>query len=159
MSKLRKFDKTDAEILNMLQRNAKLTNKEIASELNLTTTPVYERIKRLEKDGLINRYVAIVDQKRVGLPLTAFCHVSLKSISGNSMEEFEQNIEGVSEINECHYIAGAFDYLLKIIIADMPSFQIFLKEKIATLPNIRQVQSSFVMTTVKEDTSLFLKVI
>lgn len=159
MSKLRKFDKTDAEILNMLQRNAKLTNKEIASELNLTTTPVYERIKRLEKDGLINRYVAIVDQKRVGLPLTAFCHVSLKSISGNSMEEFEQNIEGVLEINECHYIAGAFDYLLKIIIADMPSFQVFLKEKIATLPNIRQVQSSFVMTTVKEDTSVFLQVV
>ncbi len=158
MSKLRKFDKVDAEILNMLQRNAKLTNKEIANELNLTTTPVYERIKRLEKDGLINRYVAIVDQKRVGLPLTAFCHISLKSISGESMEEFEENIGQLKEVNECHYIAGAFDYLLKIIIADMPSFQMFIKEKLANFPNIGQVQSSFVMTTVKEDTSVFLKV-
>jgi DNA-binding Lrp family transcriptional regulator len=159
MSKLRKFDKTDAEILNMLQRNAKLTNKEIALELNLTTTPVYERIKRLEKDGLINRYVAIVDQKRVGLPLTAFCNVSLMTTSSEAMQAFETNIAGLIEVNECHYIAGAYDYLLKIIIADIPSFQRFIKEKLAVFPNIGQVQSSFVMTTVKEDTSVFLEVL
>lgn len=158
MSKLRKFDKTDAEILNMLQRNAKLTNKEIASELNLTTTPVYERIKRLEKDGLISRYVAIVDQKRVGLPLTAFCHITLKTVSNEAMRTFEENIEKLIEVNECHYIAGAYDYLLKIIIADMPSFQVFIKNKLATLSNIAQVQSAFVMTTIKEDTSVFLEV-
>ncbi|NJN78212.1 MAG: Lrp/AsnC family transcriptional regulator [Saprospiraceae bacterium] len=144
-------------ILTFLQQDSKLTNKEIAAQLNLTTTPIYERIKRMERDGVIEKYVALVNPDKVGLQLTAFCDVSLKEHSKEFIEKFEQEISAFSEVNECYHIAGTFDYLLKIFVTDMSAYQNFIINKLATLENIGKVQSSFVMTTVKKSTAIEVK--
>lgn len=151
---MNKLDNTDISILAFLQNDSKLTNKEIAAQLNLTTTPVYERIKRMEREGIIDKYVALVNPEKVGLQLTAFCDVSLKEHSKAFIEKFEQEISAFSEVSECYHIAGTFDYLLKIFVPDMSAYQNFIIHKLATLENIGKVQSSFVMTTVKKSTAL-----
>lgn len=154
---MHKLDNTDISILAFLQNDSKLTNKEIAAQLNLTTTPVYERIKRMEREGIIDKYVALVNPEKVGLQLTAFCDVSLKEHSKDFIEKFEQEISAFSEVSECYHIAGTFDYLLKIFVVDMSAYQNFIIHKLATLENIGKVQSSFVMTTVKKSTVIEIK--
>ena len=151
-----KLDKTDIQILSFLQKDSKLTNKEIAAQLNLTTTPVYERIKKMEREGVIDRYVALINPSKVGLQLTAFCNVSLKEHSKEFIEQFEHEISKFSEVNECYHIAGMYDYLLRVIVADMSAYQNFIINKLATLENIGQVQSSFVMTKIKSSTAINL---
>lgn len=151
-----KLDKTDVQILAFLQENSKLTNKEIAAQLNLTTTPVYERIKKMEREGIINKYVALINPQKVGLKLTAFCNISLKEHSTSFIRKFENEIFTFPEVSECYHIAGMFDYLLKVVVADMTAYQNFITNKLASLDNIGQVQSSFVMTRIKESTVIEL---
>ncbi len=149
-----KLDLIDIQILSFLQKDAKLTNKEIAAQLNLTTTPVYERIKKMEREGVIDKYVALINHQKVGLQLAAFCNVSLKEHSKIFIEKFETEILTFSEVNECYHIAGMFDYLLKVVVADMAAYQNFIINKLATLENIGTVQSSFVMTNIKQSTMI-----
>ncbi|MFK7949770.1 MAG: Lrp/AsnC family transcriptional regulator [Saprospiraceae bacterium] len=151
-----KLDKTDVQILGFLQNDSKLTNKEIAAQLNLTTTPVYERIKKMEREGVIDKYVALINPLKVGLQLTAFCNISLKEHSKSFIEKFEHEISQLSEVNECYHIAGMYDYLLRVVVADMSAYQNFIINKLATLENIGQVQSSFVMTKIKASTAIDL---
>lgn len=152
-----KLDKTDIQILGFLQKDSKLTNKEIAAQLNLTTTPVYERIKKMEREGVIDKYVALINPLKVGLQLTAFCNVSLKEHSKIFIEKFENEIATFPEVSECYHIAGMYDYLLRVVIADMSAYQNFIINKLATLENIGQVQSSFVMTKIKSSTAIDLE--
>lgn len=152
-----KLDKTDVQILSFLQKDSKLTNKEIAAQLNLTTTPVYERIKKMEREGVIDKYVALINPLKVGLQLTAFCNVSLKEHSKDYIEKFEHDISQFSEVSECYHIAGMYDYLLRVVVADMSAYQNFIINKLATLENIGQVQSSFVMTKIKASTAIDLE--
>ena len=154
---MHKLDKTDIQILSFLQQDSKLTNKEIAAQLNLTTTPVYERIKRMEREKIIEKYVALINPDKVGLQLTAFCDISLKEHSKEFIEKFEREILTFSEVSECYHIAGMFDYLLKVFVTDMSAYQNFIINKLATLENIGKVQSSFVMTTVKKSTAIEVK--
>ncbi len=149
-----KLDDTDKTILRILQENGKLTTKEIAAQLHLTVTPVYERIKRLEKNGAINRYVALVNGDAVGIPMTAFCNVLLKEHSKEFLKKFEKDITKLKEVISCYHIAGNFDYLLKIVVKDMTEYQDFIMNKLAALDNIGNVQSSFVMTEVKRSTAI-----
>lgn len=146
----RKMDDTDKRILRLLQRNAKLTNKQIADLLQMTTTPVYERIKRLEREGIIRRYEAVLDRSKLGLQLIAFCNVSLKEHATAYIHRFEEDVQSIPEVVECYHIAGMYDYLLKVVIKDMESYQQFVSTKLAALENIGKVQSSFVMNEVKE---------
>lgn len=148
------LDATDKKILQLLQEDAKYTHKEIAAQLHLTTTPVYERIKRMEREGVIQQYVALVDRKKIQLSLMAFCNVSLKEHSTNYLVQFEQDIQLLPEVVECYHIAGLFDYLLKVLVKDMDTYQLFVSKKLAALENIGRVQSAFVMTEIKYSPNL-----
>lgn len=148
------LDPIDRNILQLLQEDAFLTTKEIAAQVNMSTTPVFERVKRLERDGYILRYTALLDRRKVGLPMLVFCDVSLKEHNRDYLLRFEQEVARLPEVLECHHTAGAFDYLLKVVVSDMDDYQRFLKEKLAALENIGRVQSHFVMTEVKHSTIL-----
>jgi Lrp/AsnC family leucine-responsive transcriptional regulator len=148
------LDATDKQILNLLQEDAKYTNKEIAEKLNMTTTPIFERIKKLEREGFIQKYVALVDRKKVQLSLLAFCDVSLKEHTTEYLECFQRDVQSLEEVVECYHIAGMFDYLLKVVVPDMDTYQNFVAKKLASLDNIGRVQSSFVMTEIKYSTAL-----
>lgn len=150
------LDPTDKSILKLLQQDAKLTNKEIAAKLNLTTTPVFERIKKLEREGYIDKYVALVDRKKVDLSMMVFCNVSLKEHATEFLNRFENDVQSLAEVVECYHIAGMFDYLLKVVVKDMDTYQDFVANKLAGLNNIRKVQSAFVMSEIKHSTQLYL---
>ena len=143
------IDDTDKSILRLLQHNSKLTIKEIASKLNLTPTPIFERIKRLEKEQYITSYRAVIDRKKIGLSLLVFCNISLKQHEATFISKFEKDIQQFREIIECYHIGGMSDYLIKVVAKDMDTYQYFVSKKLASIGNIGQVQSSFVMTEVK----------
>ena len=151
------LDATDLRILQMLQENSNLTTREIAAHLHITTTPVFERVKRLEREGYIVRYVAHLDRKKVGLSLVAFTNVSLKEHNTEFLSRFEAAVLSLPEVMECYHIAGFFDYLLKVVVKDMEAYQHFVAKKLAAFENIDKVQISFVMTEVKHTTSLHLE--
>lgn len=144
------LDEIDLHILQLLGKNAKLGTKEIASQVGLTNTPTYERIRRLEKKGVIKAYIAVIDKKKQGYALSVLCNVQLKSHASHYLDEFEQAIILLDEVIECYHIAGNYDYLLKIDIRDMDGYALFVKEKLAVIPHIATVQSSFVMRVLKE---------
>lgn len=148
------LDELDRKLLELVQTDAKMTIKELAEQLHLSTTPVFERMKRLEKEGYIDRYVAVLDRKKVGLGLLVMCDVSLKEHNRDYIQQFESAVMQLKEVMECYHIAGAFDYLLKVVVTDMDAYQRFVKEKLATLDNIGRVQSYFVMTEVKSSTRI-----
>lgn len=148
------LDKVDCSILELLQEDSLQTTKELASKLNLTTTPVFERVKRLEREGYIENYTAQLNRKKIGLPMLVFCDVSLKEHNRDYLMQFEQEIATIPEVIECHHVAGAYDYLLKIVARDINGYQDFVKNKLASLDNIGRVQSHFVMTEVKNTTVL-----
>ena len=143
------LDKIDKKILSILSSNSKLGNKEIAAEIGLSITPTFERIKRLERHGVIKNYVAILDKKNIDKGLHVLCQVSLKAHNLDLLVGFEDKIVHLHEVNSCYHIAGNYDYLLSIEVKDMDEYQEFLKQKLASIPNIANVQSSFVMSTLK----------
>ena len=148
------LDPTDRRILKMLQFDGKATIKEMANQLNMTNTPVFERVKRLERDGFIKQYTAILDRQKIGLQMVVFCTVSLKVHHADFLERFEQEVTCLEEVVECYHIAGMFDYLLKVVVKDMDVYREFVSKKLAALENIGKVQSSFVMTEIRHSTAL-----
>jgi len=146
----RTLDTTDRAILNKLQRNAKLTHKEIAAALDLTVTPIYERIKRLERSGYIKGYHARISKEHLAFRVQAFANVSLQEHQTELLRRFEREVIKLPEVVACYHVAGQFDYLLHIMVPDMAAYQGFVTNRLAGLSDIRQVQSSFVMTEVKE---------
>lgn len=148
------LDATDRRILKMLQFDGKATIKEMANQLNMTNTPVFERVKRLERDGFIKQYTAILDRQKIGLQMVVFCTVSLKVHHADFLERFEQEVTCLEEVVECYHIAGMFDYLLKVVVRDMNVYRQFVSKKLAALENIGKVQSSFVMTEIRNSTEL-----
>ncbi len=147
-----KMDETDRKLLMLLQQDAKLTTKQLAHHLGLTVTPVFERIKRLEKQGVIDRYVAILNKEKIGRKLIAFCNVSIKEHSREYIHHFETQITKFPEVMECYHIAGMYDYMLKITTENMDSYHDFIYNKLATIENIGNVRSSFVMNELKNST-------
>lgn len=148
------LDKIDRKILAILQENAKLTTKEIAAQLDMTTTPVYERIKRLERRNYITGYVALVNRKKVERGLMAFVSVSLKEHSKKALLKFEQEIVKFEKVVECYHIAGQYDFLLKIMVKDMQDYHGFTFNKMATIENVAHVQTDFVINDLKYSTSV-----
>lgn len=139
------LDATDIRILKILKKNADLTNKEIACMLGMSTTPVFERIKKLKQNKAIKKVVAIVDPKTLGKELSVICNISLKEHARHYLELFEKQITELEEVALCYHIAGQFDYLLHIHIESMDAYQRFITQKLADLENIAHVQSSFIM--------------
>jgi Lrp/AsnC family leucine-responsive transcriptional regulator len=146
-----KLDSIDKQILQLLKKDGKLSSKEIANQIGLTITPIYERVKRLEKFNFISGYQAMLNKEKTGKNLRVLCNISLKSHAVDYLNLFESSIVLLKEISSCYHIAGNFDYLLLIEVYDMNEYSTFLKEKLAKIPHIATVQSSFIMKTLKED--------
>lgn len=150
------LDDTDLQILRTLQHNAKLTTKELADAVHLTPTPVFERQKRLERQGYIRRYVALLDPDKLGQSLLVFCKVKLKQINREMAESFARRIQHLPEVTECYNTSGDFDYLLKVRAADMKQYQQFVLNKLGTIDNLSSIESIFVMSEVKHDADVSL---
>ena len=146
---MKQLDSTDYRILEILQQDAKTTIKEIAAVLSLTTTPVYERIRRLEEEGYIRAYIAVADKKKLDFQILAFCSVSLKEHQRPVLDYFEAEVKNMKEVAECYHIAGAYDYILKVVVRNMSDYQDFMVNKLATMDHVGNVQSVFAMTEVK----------
>ena len=153
---MRILDQTDQKIIELLQFNSNANIKQIASELNLTPTPVYERIKKLEKEGIIEKYIAKVNPQKLGLELLVFIHVSLKEHTKSFLTNFENKIMSLHEVIECHHVSGEHDYLLKVVVKNMETYRHFLMHKLTKIPNIGNAHSSFVMTEVKKDGIIYV---
>ena len=152
-----RLDETDVRLLKALQKDAKANTKELCDELHISKTPIYERIKRLENEGVITGYTAIVDNKKVGLPLVVFCHVSLAVHDDEHICRFREDIANIDEVMECYSTGGVFDFLLKIVLKDMDEFNRFVFEKLTKVHGIVKMQSSFVLSEIKHTTSLNIK--
>ena len=152
-----KLDDIDKRILELLQEDAGYTNKEIAAQLDLTITPVYERIKKLKRKGIIKKTVTIIDAKKAGKNILAFCNVSLKEHTQAYINEFQNKIVQLEEVQACYHIAGQYDYLLTVYATDMDEYQHFITSKLAAIDNIAHVQSSFVMKEVKKEYSIKIR--
>jgi Lrp/AsnC family leucine-responsive transcriptional regulator len=153
---MEKLDNTDKKILESLQTDCTLNTKEVAAKVGLSVTATYERIKRMEKTGMIDGYVALINKDKIGKSLVAFCSVSLQLHSKPLLNKFEKAILDLSEVMECFHTAGTSDYLLKIVVDDMKHYQDVITNKLAVIENIAQVHSSFVMTEVKYETAFRL---
>ena len=148
------LDETDLQILKTLQKNAKLTTKELADAVHLTPTPVFERQKRLEKKGYIKKYVAVLDPEKLGQGLLVFCKVKLKQINHEIADSFTRRIMRIPEVTECYNISGSFDYLLRIQSPDMKYYQQFLLKVIGRHENVASLESTFVMEEIKHEYSV-----
>lgn len=148
------LDSNDKKILAILQENAQLTHKEIAKTLGLSLTATYERIKRLEKFRVIKKYVALIDREKVEMGLLVLCQLSTKEQSHDKLKDFERSLLKLEEVMECYYVAGNYDFLLKIVVRDMAAYQEFVIKKLSTLPNVANVQSTFIMSELKYDTKI-----
>lgn len=147
---MNKIDKIDHAIINELQNNAKATLTEIAERVGLSKTPCQQRIKRLEKDGVITGYTARVNRRVLGENHVAFVQVKLSDTKTQALRAFNEAVRGIAEIEECHMMAASYDYLLKVRTGDMGSFRSVLGEKISMLPNVLQTSTFVAMENVKE---------
>lgn len=147
------MDKIDARILNILQQDCFVPVKEIAKKVSLSYTPTYERIRHLEESGVIIRSVTIVDPRKVGIKLFVYCNITLKMQSKKSLIEFENTINKIPEIMEVISLSGVYDYMLKIATRDIESYNDFVMNKLANIPNIGQYHSNIVMSVVKNETA------
>ena len=148
------IDAKDLSILALLQQNARITVKEISDKIHLSTTPVHERIKRMENDGIIKQYVTLVDHSKVKRGLMVICYVSLKAHSKNAGTKFINAINEMNEIIECYSISGEFDFMLKVVEENMDSYYNFHVNKLSQIENIGNVQSVFVMGIIKDTVQL-----
>ena len=145
------LDETDLQILKTLQKNAKLTTKELADAVHLTPTPVFERQKRLERQGYIKRYVAVLNPDKLGLGLQVFCKVKLKQINHEIADSFTRRIQRIPEVTECYNTSGAYDYLLKVRARDMKQYQEFILNKLGDIDSVSSIESTFVISEVKQN--------
>ncbi|WP_246073815.1 Lrp/AsnC family transcriptional regulator [Fluviicola chungangensis] len=143
------LDAIDKQIINLLRENGKMNNKEVAGKIGLSVTPTFERIKRLERIGVIQGYTALINRKAIGRDLKVICQVSLKSHEKEGIDVFESAIRELPEVSHAYHVAGATDYMLTIEVANMEVYQDFLKNQLARIPHIGQVNSSFVMSELK----------
>jgi DNA-binding Lrp family transcriptional regulator len=144
------LDEKDISILRLVQQDAKMTVKEIAAKVHLSTTPVFERIRRMESNGVIKQYATLVDHVKVKKGLMVICYVSLKQHNKNAGSKFIKYIHELSEVIECFNISGEFDFMLKVVAENMDDYYNFHVNKLSQSENIGQVQSVFVMGVIKQ---------
>ncbi len=143
-------DKKDLAILKLLQENARITVKEISAKVHLSTTPVHERIKRMEETGIIRQYATLVNNSKVKKGLMVICYVSLKQHGKNAGVKFIKMIQDLNEVIECFSISGEFDFMLKVVCEDMNKYYDFHVNKLSEIENVGHVQSVFVMGIIKQ---------
>ncbi|MEY8608168.1 Lrp/AsnC family transcriptional regulator [Parabacteroides segnis] len=145
------LDKKDLQILRTLQENARLTTKELATRVNLSSTPVFERLRRLENGGYIKKYIAVLDAEKLNLGFVVFCRVKLSKLNREIATEFTRIIQDIPEVTECYNISGSYDYLLKIHAPNMKYYQEFILNVLGTIDSLGSLESTFVMDEVKHD--------
>ena len=150
------LDNIDLQILRALQENARLTTKELAAQVHLSTTPVFERVKRLEREGFILKYAAVLDAGKLGRGFTVFCSVKLKQMTRSVARNFISVIRDIPQVAECYNISGEYDYLLKIQASDMKYYNEFIINVLGNIDSIGSVLSSFVMDEIKNTHALYL---
>lgn len=148
------LDETDRHILQLLQENARLPMREIAERVNLSLTPVHDRIKKLENQGIIAKYVALINPKKLGKSLMVYCFVTLDKQRQESFVEFNEAIRQIPQVIECSVVSGNQDYLLKIIIEDMEAYNNLYQSKLSVLQSVLHMNSSFVMEEIKSTTAI-----
>ena len=153
---MQKLDEIDMQILKTLQRNAKLTTKQLADAVHLTPTPVFERQRRLERLGYIKKYVAILNPEKLNRGLQVYCKVKLKQINHEIAESFVRKIHRIPEVTECYNTSGNYDYLLKVRAANMKQYQEFVLNKLGDIDSLGSIESMFVMSEVKQDYGLHI---
>ena len=156
MKTITELDRIDRRILNVLQRDGRIANVELARQVNLTPTPCLERVKRLEKEGFITEYVALVDPVKANAALCAYIEIQLVSSTTDAFKRFNQEMLDLPEVQECQMVAGGFDYLIKIRVADMQHYQRFLGEKLASISDISQTHTYVVIQDVKSKTAIHI---
>ena len=144
------LDEKDLAILKLLQQNARITVREISDAIHLSTTPVHERIKRMEDAGVIKQYATLVDHSKVRKGLMAICYVSLKEHNKRSGARFIKTLQELPEVVECYIISGEFDFLLKVAVDNMDDYYDFHVNKLGQVENLGHVQSTFVMGVIKQ---------
>lgn len=144
------LDKIDLQILRIMQSNSKLTTKELAAQVNLSTTPVFERLKRLETEGYIKKYIAILDAGKLNCGFVVFCSVKLRRLNRDIAAEFTRIVQSIPEVTECYNISGEHDYLLKIHAPDMKYYQEFILNVLGTIDSLGSLTSTFVMAEIKQ---------
>ena len=144
-----KLDATDRKLLTLLQNDSKQTNKQLSLQLNLSVTAVYERIKKLEKEKVITKYIAMIDKEKINKSFLIFCHVKLLQHSKEFLSNFEKEILKLDEVLECFHVSGDYDYILKIHVADMKEYREFMVTKLTTIMHIGSTHSIFSINEVK----------
>ena len=145
------LDTVDIQILRTLQENARLTTKELAARVHLSTTPVFERLKRLESNGYIKKYIAVLDAEKLKQGFVVFCNVKMHRMSHDIAEQFSQMVKGIPEVTECYNVSGSFDYLLKVHAANMKYYREFVLNVLGSIEGLGSIESTFVMDTIKND--------
>ena len=148
------LDSIDKKLLYFLQEDSKQTTKELANKLDLSVTAVYERIKKLEKQGVISKYVAIINRQKVERDFIVLCHVKLTQHKKEYVLQFEKEIMTLPEVTECFHVSGDYDYILKICVKNMEEYRNFMVTKLTTLQNIGSTNSSFMIAEVKNTTTI-----
>ncbi len=148
------MDTTDERLLSILQRRGRITNAELSEEANLSPSACHRRVQRLEKSGIIRDYVALVDPRKIGRPTTVFVEIKLSGQTDEVLDAFERAVGRIPDVLECHLMAGAADYLLKVVAADTDDFARIHRRFLARLPGVSQMHSSFALRTVRQTTAL-----
>ena len=146
------LDAVDKKLLVLLQTDSKQTNKELSMKLNLSVTAVYERIKKLEREGIIKSYAALVDKSKIEKGFVVFCHLKLIQHTKEFLTKFESEVIKLNEVLECHHVSGDYDYILKILVKYMEASRKFLVTKLISLQHIGSTQSTFMISEVKNST-------
>ncbi len=151
MPQIQTLDDIDIRILQELQQNSRLTNKELAARIHLSTTPTFERHRRLEREGYIKMYTAIIDADRIDRSFAVYCNVSFKQINRELADNFREIVSSWEEVTECYNVSGDCDFLMKVNVRGMKEYQEFILHKVGELDYIGRVQSVFVMETLKQN--------
>ena len=148
------LDATDRRILAVLQKEGRITNADLSERVNLSPSACHRRVQQLEEAGYIDKYVALLNTRKMGKPTTVFVEITLQSQAEDLLDAFEREVARVPDILECHLMAGTADYLLKIMAEDTEDFARIHRQHLSRLPGVRQMQSSFALRTVVKTTAL-----
>lgn len=150
------LDNIDKILINLLQTDSKQTNKQLALQLDLSVTAVYERIKKLEKEGVIEKYVALINKDKIDRSFLVFCHIKLIQHSREYVTTFEREILKLDEVSECYHVSGDYDYILKVYVKNMDAYRNFMVSKLTAIKYIGSTHSTFAIEKVKNSTKIKL---
>jgi Lrp/AsnC family transcriptional regulator, leucine-responsive regulatory protein len=148
------LDPTDRRILTVLQRRGRISNADLSEEVNLSASACHRRVQRLEEEGYISSYVALLDRRKMGLPTLVFVEITLQGQADDLLDAFEKAVSRIPDVLECHLMAGTADYILKIVAEDTEDFARIHRQHLSRLPGVAQMQSSFALRTVFKTTAI-----